>query len=45
MVQALPYDGYEYVIISLDEILATADDCEIVSSVDVGLECTDTIKN
>ena len=44
MIRALFCVGYEYVIISLDEVLTTTDDCEVRYFVDVVFECTDTIE-
>ena len=44
MIEALLYDGFEYVIFLLDEIFATAVDGEFGLFVDVELEYTDTIK-
>ena len=44
MVQVLPYGGFEYVLIHLDEILGTADDIASVYFVDVDVEYTDTIE-
>ena len=44
MIRALPYGGYEYVIITLDETLATAAGSETCYFVDVNLELTGTIR-
>ena len=41
--QALLYGGYEYVITSLDEMLATLDDSRIGYFIYVDLESTDTL--
>ena len=45
MIQALPYGGYEYVIVPLDLIFATETDSEIGYFVDVDLEHRLALKN
>ena len=43
-IPVLSYGAYDYVIVSLEEILATEDDSGVVYFVDVDLAYTNTIK-